>query len=127
MSVLSKAASVETRDRLLEAAGEVFAEKGFHRATVREICRRAQADVAAVNYHYYDKEGLYTAALKHYAEVALHKYPPTLDLGRNATANARLRVFIRSLMFRLLDKGRPAWHGKLMAREMFEPTGALDG
>jgi hypothetical protein len=47
-------------------------------------------------------------------------------VGENASAEDQLRAFISSLLFRLLDKGKPAWFGKLMAREMAEPTGAFD-
>ena len=50
-----------TRLQLIEAAGEVFAEMGFQNATVREICRRAGANVAAVNYHFQSKEALLDA------------------------------------------------------------------
>jgi len=53
-----------TRDRLLAAAREVFAESGFKGATVREICRRAEVNVAAVNYHFNGKEALFMAALE---------------------------------------------------------------
>jgi AcrR family transcriptional regulator len=116
-----------TRQRLLEAAGEVFAERGFRAATVREICRRAEANVAAVNYHFRDKQTLYFAVLKYGSDEALRKYPPTLDLDSNATAEQRLRAFVRSSLFRVADQGRPAWHGRVMAHEMAEPTGALDG
>ena len=118
--------SQETRGRLLEAAGQTFAEHGFRAATVREICRRARANVAAVNYHFRGKKGLYEAVLRHWAGIALQKYPLTLGLRDGAPAEERLRTFIRAFLFRLTDKGRPAWHGRLLAREMVEPTGALD-
>ncbi len=53
-----------TREKLVEAAAQVFAEVGFEAATVREICSRAGTNGAAVNYHFGDKLGLYTEVLK---------------------------------------------------------------
>src|SRR6266481_4278091 len=51
------------RTRLLEAAGQVFAEKGFDRATGKEICERAGTNTAAVNYYFGGMEGLYAAVV----------------------------------------------------------------
>jgi AcrR family transcriptional regulator len=116
----------ETRLRLLEAAGEVFAEQGFHRATIRDICSRADANIAAVNYHFGDKESLYIAVIQHWLGEALRKYPPDGGLPPGAPASERLRAFVRSWLFRMLGEGTPAWHGKLMAREMSEPTAAFE-
>jgi AcrR family transcriptional regulator len=118
--------SLETRQRLLEAAGEVFAERGFRAATVRDICQHAKANVAAIHYHFGDKEALYLALLKSCADDALKRFPPTLGLSESATAGEKLHAFVRSFLFSIADKGRPAWHGRLMAREMAEPTAALD-
>ena len=118
--------NLQMRRGLLEAAGEVFAEKGFAKATVRAICDRAGVNVAAINYYFRDKEGLYREAIKHWSEISRQKYPPDLGLGAQPTAEERLRAFIRSFLFRMLDKSRPGWHGKLLAREMVEPTGTLD-
>ena len=117
----------ETRERLLNSAGEVFAEFGFRRATVRDICSRAEANVAAVNYHYGDKAGLYTAVVKHGVGLALQKYPPDMGLPKDgsATAEQRLAAFVRAFLFRLLEPGPYAWHGRLMMWEMIEPTGVL--
>ena len=115
-----------TRDRILEAAGELFAESGFRRATVRKICERAGVNVSAIKYHYGGKEELYSEVLRYWYEFAIRKYPPLLGVGENGPAEEQLRAFIRSLLFRLLDKGKPAWFGKLMAREMAEPTGIFD-
>src|SRR5437868_11325514 len=108
-----------TRAKLLDAAGEVFSERGYYDATVREICARAGANVAAVNYHFRDKERLYTTCLARWAQTALEKYPPLLGLPADAPLEQRLEAFVHSFLLRLLDNSRFAWHGKLMSREMF--------
>jgi TetR/AcrR family transcriptional regulator, regulator of cefoperazone and chloramphenicol sensitivity len=114
-----------TRQRLLEAAGEVFAEIGFRAATVRDICTKAGANVAAVNYHFGDKQGLYNAVFLYAHDCAMERHPvPTALAG--AKPQERLRAFVGTFLNRILDDGRPAWHGKLMAREMVEQTGVLD-
>jgi AcrR family transcriptional regulator len=118
---------IATRQRLIDAAGAVFAEQGYRSATVRAICARAQANGAAVNYHFGDKERLYLAVLETAHATALERYPPDLGTTADSSAEDRLRAFVRSFLLRILDDGVPAWLGKLMAREMIEPTGALDG
>jgi AcrR family transcriptional regulator len=124
--VPSHSSSADTQQRLLQAAGEVFAEQGYRRATIREICRRAQANVAAVHYHFGDKERLYTAALRHAHRYAMEHYPPHLGLSHHAPAAQRLHAFVHSLLLRILDQGYPAWHGKLIAQAMIGPHHALD-
>ncbi|HXE51895.1 MAG TPA: CerR family C-terminal domain-containing protein [Tepidisphaeraceae bacterium] len=116
----------ETRLRLLEAAGEVFAEQGYRRATIRDICSRAGANIAAVNYHFGDKEKLYVAVLQHWLGEALRKFPPDGGLPPDASPRQRLHAFVRSWLFRMLGEGTPAWHGKLMAREMTDPTAGFE-
>lgn len=116
----------DTKRRLLDAAGEIFSEKGFKASTVREICRLAKANVAAVHYHFGDKEGLYKALLIEAFEAGLNRYPPHMNLGPDASSDERLFAFIHSFLLRMLGSERFAWCGKLMARELQEPTQALD-
>jgi AcrR family transcriptional regulator len=113
-----------TEQRLLESAGEVFADKGFRAATIRDIIRRAGANIAAVNYHFGDKEGLYAAVFRYARQCCEKQFPIAVDAG--ASPRERLHGIVRSLLLRILDHGRPAWHWQLMAREMMEPTAALD-
>jgi AcrR family transcriptional regulator len=120
------ASHAETRRQLLEAAGEVFAEAGYRDATVRDICRRAGANVAAVNYHFGDKETLYLEVLRYAHGRALEKYPPLLNVPADAPPEKKLRAFVHSLLLRIFDKGPTAWHGRIMLREMIEPSAALD-
>lgn len=118
-------AAQDTRHRLLMAAGEVFAEQGFRAATIRDICTRAGANVAAVNYYFHDKQALYAEVLKYAYETARTKYPSDAGLGPQASPQERLAGFVRALVYRILDQTRLAWHGTLMFREMVEPTEAL--
>lgn len=117
---------LDTRTRLLQAGGEVFAQYGFRAATVRRIARKAQANVAAVTYHFAGKEGLYLAVLEHTFATAQNRYPAAPARAAAGGAGERLRAFIHSFLLRLLDEGRPAWHGRLMVREIADPSPVLD-
>jgi AcrR family transcriptional regulator len=121
-----KTGTSETRQRLLVAAGEVFAEQGFHNTTVRDICRRAGVNIAAVNYYFRSKEELYAEVCNYSLNLSVNKYSPTLGITESAPAQERLHAFIRSFLFSMLEKGEPSWHEKLVTREMNDPTGALD-
>lgn len=119
-------ALLATRQQILEVAGAVFAEVGYRDATVREICHRAGVNIAAVNYHFGDKEKLYSAVLHYSQGRAVAEYPALLDLGPEAPAEEKLRAFVHSFLLRIFAPGPRAWHGKLMSREMVDPTAALD-
>jgi AcrR family transcriptional regulator len=111
---------------LLDAAAAVFAARGFRDATVREICRAAGANVAAVSYHFGDKARLYAAALRETGRRAEAIADPAAEAGPRQPAARRLERFVRSLLSRILAEGPASLHGQLLAREMIEPTEALD-
>src|SRR5580658_9085542 len=92
--------SSETRQRLLDAAGRAFAEFGFRDATVRDICKRASANVAAVNYHFGDKERLYAAAIDYWVRQSYEKFPPLMGVAPQDPPLQRLRAFVVSLLLR---------------------------
>jgi AcrR family transcriptional regulator len=123
----SESCHAATRQLLIEAAAQVFAQRGFKAASVREICTLAGANVAAVNYHFGDKDSLYAEVLKYSLRCAREKYPPDMGLGRDASWEERLRAFIHAFLLRIFDDGPQACHGQLLSREMIEPTKALDG
>ncbi len=116
----------DTQHRILEAAGDVFAETGFRDATVRKICKRAGVNLAAVCYHFGDKEGLYFEVLRYWHDVSMKKYPIDPAADEELPPEQRLRNFIRLFLLRILDDGKPAWFEKLFARELMEPTAAFD-
>jgi TetR/AcrR family transcriptional regulator, regulator of cefoperazone and chloramphenicol sensitivity len=115
----------ETRDRLLKAAERLFADRGFKKVTVRDICRAARANVAAVNYHFGDKLGLYREVM----QSAIDGMRGTNDAAREAGAGQppeeQLRRYISTFVDRVLTPGNDAIH-RLINREMNDPTPALD-
>ncbi len=115
----------DTRNRLLVAAAEVFAEQGFRHARISDICERAQANIAAVNYHFGDKENLYLEVVKKLEEESKAD-APYMQIDPNASPEQKLHTFVREFLGVLLKTGPSTWLGKLMAREMMEPTAALD-
>jgi AcrR family transcriptional regulator len=115
----------DTRNRLLVAAAEVFAEQGFRHARISDICERAQANIAAVNYHFGDKESLYLAVVQKLDEESKAD-APYMRTDPVASAEQKLHTFVREFLGVLLKTGPSTWLGKLMAREMMEPTAALD-
>lgn len=83
-----------TRERLVAAAAELFAEHGFRGASVRDICNRARANPGAVSYHFGGKRQLYRTVLRRAAEAvaaaAAHvSGDPELPLPERAPVVAR--------------------------------------
>jgi TetR/AcrR family transcriptional regulator, regulator of cefoperazone and chloramphenicol sensitivity len=113
----------ETRERLLRTALELFAERGFAKVTVRDICREAQANVAAVSYHFGDKLGLYKEAVRGALATVRHLHDETMSAPASASAEERLRHYVCSYLPLLVrPHGDTEWVQKLMCQEIAEPT-----
>lgn len=113
------------RQRLVDAASKVFAEKGFSRATIREISMRAGANVAAISYYWGDKENLYKRVVEELVVDRARSHPLTSAMDERLPPEVRLKKFVELFLHRLLDTGRSAWSGKIMVREMIRPTEAI--
>ena len=113
-----------TRDKLIEAAGEVFAERGYRAATIREICGRAGANVAAVNYTFGDKMGLYTEVLRHSVRAA-QTAVMSAALDSRLSPEDTIRAVIRARLMSLCREARPDWHIRLVMHEFSHPTAAM--
>jgi TetR/AcrR family transcriptional regulator, regulator of cefoperazone and chloramphenicol sensitivity len=121
--VMADSDSDKTRDRILEAAGELFAERGFESTTVRDICHAAGANVAAVNYYFGDKERLYVEAV-----VRAHKWRldqaqlPDWDDG--TPPREKLADFVATFFRRVLGGPEDTWRTRLVMREIMQPSAA---
>jgi AcrR family transcriptional regulator len=68
-----------TRDLLLDAAQDVFAQRGFEGASLEEIAEAAGYTRGAIYKHFGSKEELFLAVNKRFNEVFLQKFVQTLD------------------------------------------------
>ncbi len=111
-----------TRDHLLRSATEVFAEFGYEHATIKEICSRAGANIAAVNYHFRDKENLYRQVLKLIIEQSTQSHPIALQYPPVACPQEKLRLFIRAFLSRGFNAPRFDLASKIFSHEKAAPT-----
>ena len=116
----------QTRQQLLEVAGQVFAEQGYARATSKEICERANANIAAVNYHFGGKDGLYAAVLEE-----AHSRLVSIDLVAAAVKDqkdpqAGLRMFLSRIVGEIARRDQGAWELRVLSREVLAPTPMMD-
>jgi AcrR family transcriptional regulator len=113
------------RQQLLEAAGEVFAERGYAQATSKEICERAGMNCAAVNYHFGGFAQLYAETLA-YAHQHLVAIEALTDIAASAVEpREKLRAYI-ALMLRRLARPATSWEMRLLSREIISPSPARE-
>ena len=112
-----------TRARILESAGQLAAECGYANMTSKQVCERAHVNMAAVNYHFGSREGLYAAVL---AEA--HDRLFTLERLRQILAEGTAREKLSRTLDELLAHlhGPRSWHVRVLAREFFSPAGFVD-
>ena len=112
-----------TKARILDAAGNLIAQHGFAQTSNKAIAQAANVDLAAINYHFKGREGLYRAVLveahAHYIDeqflirLAESPIPPT----------QKLEVFFQTIIDRLVEKN--LWYSNVFIRELFSPNSSL--
>jgi TetR/AcrR family transcriptional regulator, regulator of cefoperazone and chloramphenicol sensitivity len=119
------AISDPTRENLINAAGRIFADHGYRATTIREICDGAGENVAAVNYHFGDKLGLYTEVVHQSVHAAgIEAIKSALD--QHSSPEDILRAVIRARLRGICRGDRPDWHFKILTHELAQPTPALE-
>jgi TetR/AcrR family transcriptional regulator, regulator of cefoperazone and chloramphenicol sensitivity len=95
-----------TRERLLTAAEGVFAAFGYREATIQKIAEQAEANIAAVNYHFGDKAQLCAAVIERELERRMASAAmPTLADGPEAPER-QLELFVRWFVRRMVACGQ---------------------
>ncbi|MGA7778679.1 MAG: CerR family C-terminal domain-containing protein [Paraburkholderia sp.] len=90
----------ETRQRIIEAAIELFGEHGFEGASTRDIAALAGVNAPALQYYFENKEGVYRACVEALADDAMKTFGPAIEhaqqvLRENADTQALIDAFIR--------------------------------
>jgi len=115
-----------TVQRLLDSAAHEFARHGYAATRVRDIVDAAGVNLAAVNYHFGGKEGLYRATLAMLATRARDAVPTDSPEMRLLPPEEQLREFARSTLLRYLGQGQASAGSRIMAHELLDPTPAFE-
>ena len=121
--------SHDTKEALLLAAGELFAERGYDGTSIRAIAEKAKANIAAINYHFGSKDALYASVLGHVCRKVHFADAGYLESVREAASDQEkaniLRDATRAVFAKDFAPGRPAWHTRMIMRSLMEPSPAL--
>ena len=120
-----------TKHDLVLAAGELIAEKGYDGTSIRAIAEKANANIAAINYHFGTKENLYAQVI-HYAVKAsgrgnLGDHIPDANLENNEDlVRETVYKIVEERLKKAFSKHRPEWYDKIILRALFEPPPSFE-
>jgi TetR/AcrR family transcriptional regulator, regulator of cefoperazone and chloramphenicol sensitivity len=113
-----------TRQSIVEAAGQLFAERGYAETTSKEICARARTNIAAVNYHFGGRDGLYLHLLREVHQHMMGREALAQLAQADLPAEEKLSRFLAALVHAIIDD--LGWHTRLWAREVLTPSPLLN-
>lgn len=111
-----------TQEELLKAAAAVFAQKGFQNANVADICRKANANIASINYHFGGKKKLYLKVLDYASDLADQEFPLFLDATAVPNPQDRLIAFILGHFRRVSFDNPSGFFSRILVHEMTNPS-----
>ncbi len=119
-----------TKGRLLEKAEILFAHKGYHAISVREITSAAQCNMAAVNYHFNNKKNLYMEVFRSRwipRELRMYEeFEKSVDMLKNPTPETVIQALVRAYLEGPLSDEELRRHRQLIVRELNNPTEAFE-
>ncbi len=110
----------ETRALIIECAGNLIGNLGYEKVTSKAICQMAKVNLAAVNYHFGSRDGLYLAVLEE-----VHDYFLSLETIKrlqesHCPAKEKLERFFDFFLENVLNE--KSWYVKVWAREVLSPS-----
>ena len=120
-------AGLRTRTRLMDAALDLLAERGEDGVSLRELTDAAQANVAAVSYHFGSLKSLCDAAIEYALERYLDAQQEAVSaLAAEASLEALAAAFARPMMRALAVGGRDLDVMRIVARSGIDPPQGWD-
>lgn len=135
------ASSEQTRQALINAAGELAAEMGFPNVSTRAIALRSNENIGSIHYHFGGKEQLFEAVVQEVVKrcnaypvsAAIEPFYNVLDTP--AGQSGAIRAIVKREITLLFDPDYPLWHSRviyqlmqqksrlqdIMAKELFDP------
>ena len=113
-----------TRTHILTTAGRLFADRGFGNVTSKEICTEAGANLAAINYHFGSRDGLYEAVL-----LAAHHQLLDIEVLAGIAAGAgdadtKFRQIYGGMLAQVINRDA-GWALRVMMRELLAPSASM--
>lgn len=124
----------ESRARILDAAGQLFADRGYDGVSVRELAKRAGVNAAAINYHFGGKEGLYHAVIRKLIDDSEPMFGPMIVRlragvtgagGDRAALAAVASRLVSGLLRNILGSPTLHWQIPILLRESQQPSNAF--
>lgn len=110
----------ETKERIIQAAGPLFARYGYDGTTSKEICQRAGVNMAAVNYHFGSRDGLYVAILEEVQDYLLNIDVLKRLAQQEGTPRQKIERFVDYFIDDAFHKND--WHVLVWIRELLHPS-----
>lgn len=115
-------ADPDTRTRLIEVGGQVFARYGFSLATGKDICRAAGVNPAAINYHFGGVEALYREVLREVVDRMVGADELSQKVAATDRPREKLRALIGFFVQALTGPLAASWEVRVLAREIVTPA-----
>ena len=110
----------QTRDLLIEAAGELAAKHGFSNVSIRAIAERAGQNIGCIHYHFKSKEKLFEAVIRAasqvFRELPYSKVlaPFEAQMDRPEVQSRAIRALVKREIALTFDPEMPWWHSRVL-------------
>lgn len=112
---------MDAKKELVEAATQLFAQHGYQGATAAKICAAAKTNIASINYHFGNKQGLFMDVLRHAFQAAEAEFPIDGGLAADAAPETRLAAFINAFIQRTFANGTAGSFNRIMGKVITDP------